>query len=121
MKSEHEFFPADALPWSDGPQPGTAEKILSRDESDPDVLTRLVRWEPGLDTSAAGVIRHEWVEEVYLLQGELRDLTLGRTFRAGEYAARPPGMEHGPYRTAGGCVMLEIRYRGVTGTGGTGA
>ncbi|MBL1119753.1 cupin domain-containing protein [Streptomyces sp. 110] len=73
--------------------------------------TRLVRWEPGLDTSPSGVIRHEWVEEVYLLEGSHHDLTLDETFSAGHFAARPPGMAHGPYRTAEGCVMLEIRYR----------
>ncbi|MFF2131484.1 hypothetical protein ACFVW1_40245 [Streptomyces olivochromogenes] len=56
----------------------------------PEVLTRLVRWEPGLDTSLSGVIRHEWVEEVYLLEGDLHDLTLDQTFRAGDFAARPP-------------------------------
>jgi hypothetical protein len=48
---------------------------------------------------------------VYLLEGELTDLTLGRTFRAGHYASRRPGMPHGPYRTPAGCTMLEIRYR----------
>ncbi|MFI6699071.1 cupin domain-containing protein [Streptomyces sp. NPDC050509] len=111
MKNEREFISPDAMPWRTGPQPGTAERILSRDEADPEVLTRLVRWEPGLDTALSGVIRHEWVEEVYLLEGELHDLTLDQTFRAGDFAARPPGMEHGPYRTTRGCVMLEIRYR----------
>jgi hypothetical protein len=50
---------------------------------------------------------------VYLLDGELTDLTLGRTFRAGSYASRRPGMPHGPYRTPSGCTMLEIRYRGT--------
>ena len=47
----------------------------------------------------------------YLLEGELHDLTLGKTFRAGEFAMRRPGMPHGPYRTETGCVMLETRYR----------
>ncbi|WP_105971981.1 cupin domain-containing protein [Streptomyces geranii] len=111
MKSEREFFSPEAMPWSAGPQPGTAERILSRDEADPEVLTRLVRWEPGLDTSSSGVIRHEWVEEVCLLEGDLYDLTLDRTFHPGDFASRPPGMPHGPYWTAAGCLMLEIRYR----------
>jgi hypothetical protein len=89
-----------------------SERVLSADPgSDGAELTRLARWEPGLDTSAAGVIRHPYCEEVYLLEGELEDLTLGQTFTAGHYASRPPGMPHGPYRTRTGCVMLEIRYR----------
>jgi hypothetical protein len=75
MKGEREFFAPDAMPWRDGPQAGTAEKILSHDPADPDVLTRLVRWAPGFTTSD-GVIRHAWAEEVYLLEGDLYDLTL---------------------------------------------
>ncbi|MBY8882415.1 cupin domain-containing protein [Actinacidiphila acidipaludis] len=110
MKDEREFFAADSLPWRDGPQPGTAEKVLGQDEDDPDVLTRLARWSPGYAT-AAGVIRHEWAEEVYLLEGDLYDVSLDETFHAGHFACRPPGMPHGPYRTTGGCVMLEVRHR----------
>jgi hypothetical protein len=26
------------------------------------------------------------------------------------YACRPPGMEHGPWRSESGVVMLEVRY-----------
>lgn len=110
MKDDHEFFPPNAMPWRDGPLPGTAEKVLSQDPDDPDVLTRLARWSPGFATSD-GVIRHGWAEEVYLLEGELYDMTLERVFHAGHFACRPPGMPHGPYRTTTGCVMLEIRYR----------
>ena len=44
-----------------------------------------------------------------MLEGDLTDLTLGRTFGPGDYASRRPGMPHGPYRTASGCLMLEIR------------
>lgn len=111
MKRQLEFFAADAMAWREAQQPGTEEKVLSRDADDPAVLTRLVRWVPGLDTSGVGVITHDYVEEVYLLEGELTDLTLGRTFRAGHYASRRPGMPHGPYHTPAGCTMLEIRYR----------
>jgi ChrR Cupin-like domain len=111
MKEELEFFATDALPWRHAVQPATEEKVLSRQPDDPAILTRLVRWAPGLDTSAAGVITHDYAEEVYLLDGELVDLTLGQSFRAGYYASRRPGMPHGPYRTPGGCTMLEIRYR----------
>ena len=111
MKRQLEFFAADAMAWREAQQPGTKEKVLSRDADDPAVLTRLVRWVPGLDTSGVGVITHDYVEEVYLLEGELTDLTLGRTFRAGHYASRRPGMPHGPYRTPAGCTMLEIRCR----------
>ena len=111
MKQQREFFAADAMAWQEAQLPGTQEKVLSRDADDPSVLTRLVRWASGLDTGSGGVITHDYVEEVYLLDGELTDLTLGQTFRAGHYASRRPGMPHGPYRTGTGCTMLEIRYR----------
>jgi hypothetical protein len=109
VKEEHEFYePGD---WTPTDQPGVDEKVLARDADDPAVLTRLARWAPGLDTSAAGVITHEYVEEVYLLSGSLEDLTLGVSFGPGHFASRRPGMPHGPYRTATGCTMLETRYR----------
>ncbi|MGW6604992.1 cupin domain-containing protein [Streptomyces sp. NPDC055036] len=111
MKDMHEFFNAADQPWEDVVgQPGVTERLLSAAPGDAGELTRLARWAPGLDTSEAGVIRHEYYEEVYLLAGELHDLTLGATFGAGYYASRPPGMPHGPYRTVTGCTMLEIRY-----------
>jgi hypothetical protein len=33
-------------------------------------LTRIARWAPGTDTSANGVIRHDYFEEVLLLDGD---------------------------------------------------
>ncbi|MEV6236371.1 cupin domain-containing protein [Lentzea sp. NPDC051838] len=105
MRSEHEFFPVDAVAWSPA-DPGITERILSHDPETA-TLTRIARWQPGLETS--GVIRHDYHEEVYLLEGDLTDLTLGRTFGPGHFASRRPGMPHGPYRTDKGCVMLEIR------------
>lgn len=109
VKQEREFFDTADLAWVPSPTTGVSEKVLSRGEGT--ILTRLARWEPGLDTTDAGVIRHDYVEEVYLLEGDLTDLTLGRTFHPGEYASRPVGMPHGPYRTEAGCTMLEIRYQ----------
>ena len=106
MKSEREFFASGEVAWTDAGG-GISEKILSRDDHD-GTLTRLARWAPGT-TSGDEIIRHEYVEEVYLLEGELTDLTLQRTFHPGDYACRPPGMPHGPYTTGTGCVMLEIR------------
>lgn len=113
MKDEHEFFAAADIDCvaAQG-SPGVSERVLAADAAAGGAeLTRLARWEAGLDTSAAGVIRHGYYEEVYLLEGELEDLTLGKTFTCGHFASRPPGMPHGPYRTRTGCLMLEIRYR----------
>lgn len=116
MKDAQEFFGTAELPWSDvGGSPGLSERVLAaepgRSGAGAAELTRLARWAPGRDTSADGVVRHDYYEEVYLVEGELEDLGLGRTFGAGHFASRPPGMPHGPYRTVTGCVMLETRYR----------
>ena len=86
------------------------ERILARDEAT-GMLTRLLRWEPGVDTSRIGQVTHEYVEEVLILAGSMRDLTLDERFSAGDYACRPPGMVHGPWATEEGCEMLEVRYR----------
>ena len=109
MREEFEFFPVADLPWTPAGE-GVAERVLSRGEGP--TLTRMTRWLPGLDTSGAGVITHDFHEEVYLLSGDLTDLTLGRTFGPGHYASRKPGMPHGPYRTDSGCVMFEVRTPG---------
>ncbi|MEV8372447.1 cupin domain-containing protein [Kribbella sp. NPDC056861] len=106
MKAEHEFFPVAEVPWTED-VPGITQRLLSAAEDGR--ITRIARWAPGT-TSGDEVIRHEYFEEVYLLDGSLTDLTLGKTFTAGDYAARRPGMPHGPYRTGEGCTMLEIRY-----------
>lgn len=66
---------------------------------------------------AALGITHDYIEEVYILDGELEDLGLGEVFTAGTYTSRQPGMCHGPYRTSSGCLMFEIRYRPYAGSG----
>jgi ChrR Cupin-like domain len=109
-KPELEFFDTGALPWRvAGGEPGVSERILAEDSAT-GLLTRLVRWDPGVNTSAAGPVSHDYFEEVLLLAGSLHDLRLNQTFGAGYYACRPPGMLHGPWESAEGCVMLETRY-----------
>jgi hypothetical protein len=111
-KTELEFFDTESVPWAAVPQrPGVSERILARDP-DTGLLTRMVRWDPGLDTSSVGQVAHDHVEEVLILSGSMHDLGLEQTFSAGSYACRPPGMVHGPWITAEGCVMLEIQYAG---------
>ena len=58
LKQEREFFDTAELDWV--PAAGAAgvmEKVLS--QGDGAILTRPARWEPGLDTTPAGVIRYE--------------------------------------------------------------
>jgi hypothetical protein len=109
-KPEAEFFDTETVPWrAVSGQAGVSERVLAEDAAT-GLLTRLVRWDPGLNTSAAGPVAHEYFEEVLLLSGSMHDLRLDETFGAGYYACRPPGMIHGPWESAGGCVMLETRY-----------
>jgi len=108
MKPALEFFPAADVPWA-AVATGVSERVLARDDAT-GMLTRILRWAPGLDTSASGPVAHAHVEEILILTGSMVDLSLGRTFRAGDFACRPPGMVHGPWRTDDGCEMLEVRY-----------
>jgi quercetin dioxygenase-like cupin family protein len=77
--------------------------------------TRLLRFQPGVYTTDPFV--HDYWEEVYLVEG---DLTVGNdargaggeNYQAGTYACRPPGAVHGPFKSNGGCVLLESHYYG---------
>src|SRR3954462_2802598 len=90
-----EFFPVASVAWI-AAGPGVREGMLARD-SDGVGLTRILRWEPGFDSTATGPASHAYVEEVLILAGSMYDVTLEQWFGAGEYACRPPGMVHGPW------------------------
>jgi len=110
-KPEREFFPVADVPWTPAMGvPGLFERILATDPES-GVATRLLRFEPGTDTSAAGAQVHPFWEEVYIVEGALHDLTLDQTFGQGSYACRPPGMPHGPWRAPNGCLTFEVRYK----------
>ena len=110
-KAEREFFPVEEVEWTPA-MPGVDglfERVLARDPAT-GVATRILRFEPGTDTSAAGPQIHAFWEEVFIVSGSLHDLTLDQTFPQGTYACRPPGMPHGPWRAPDGCVTFEVRY-----------
>ncbi|GAB2968609.1 cupin domain-containing protein [Amycolatopsis acidiphila] len=111
-KPEYEFFPVDKVDYTvcAGGDPMIKERILS---SDPEtgVATRILRYEPGADSTPNGVQVHDFWEEVYILEGSFTDLELNQTFTAGQYACRPPGMRHGPWRSEEGVTTFEVRYR----------
>jgi hypothetical protein len=112
-KPEFEFFPVTNVDWTPaqgGLVPGMYERILARDDQT-GVATRILRFDPGTNTSAAGPQVHDFWEEVYILEGSLHDLTLNQTFARGTYACRPPGMPHGPWVAASGCLTFEVRYK----------
>lgn len=104
-----------------GGAPGVEQKMLSGaldEDAKTGVRTRLIRFRPG--TVAPNVFVHDYWEEVYLIAGTLVNGcdahgAGGTAFDAPAYACRPPGTDHGPFTSAGGCVFFEIQY--YTGTG----
>ena len=107
-KESHEFFDPTDLPRH--PAPGFAsgvwEQIVSggRDEG---IATRFIRFDPGSGKDA--VVTHDFWEEVYVVSGTFE--CGGRAYPAGCVAVRPPGMPHGPFHSATGCLLFEVRYR----------
>ena len=110
-KPELEFFDVASVEWTavDDRVPGLYERILTH-EGESGAVTRILKFEPGTNTSPAGVQVHPFWEEVYILEGSFRDLSLNQTFSKGSYACRPPGMRHGPWESPEGCVTFEVRY-----------
>jgi ChrR Cupin-like domain len=103
-----EFHAPDGA-WSPTGIDGQTEQILAAD-AETGVHTRLLKFAPGTDTSSSGTLAHEFWEEIYIVSGEITDIRLGRSFSAGEYACRPPGMEHGPWISESGALLFEVRY-----------
>lgn len=89
---------------------GLTERILASDAVS-GTATRILRFEPGTDTTLNGMQVHDFWEEVYILEGSIHDTELGQTFSAGQYACRPPGMKHGPWVSEIGCLTFEVRYK----------
>src|SRR4051794_38450338 len=79
-----EFFSVESVEWV-AVSPGVWERVLARDD-DMVGLTRILRWDPGVDTSPSGPAVHDYHEEVLILSGSIRDLALDAGFTAGDYA-----------------------------------
>jgi hypothetical protein len=118
-KQHEEFYAVDLdSGWETpaGYPEGIKQKILSGalDEAGRGgTRTRLLRFDAGVFTTAPFV--HEYWEEVYLLSGDLTvgndaDGEGGESFAPHTYAVRPPGAEHGPFKSEGGAMLIEIHY-----------
>lgn len=118
-KQHDEFYPVDlGSGWQtpSGYPAGIEQKILSgslNESARRGTRTRLLRFAPGVFTRVPFV--HEYWEEVYLVSGDLTvgndaDGRGGESFAAHTYACRPPGAPHGPFKSEGGCLLLEIHY-----------
>lgn len=110
-----EFFDPDqgGAAWRavDGDATGALRELVLAVDPDTGHATRLLRFQAGADTTPNGIVVHDFWEEVWILDGAIRDLRLGREFTAGMYACRPPGMEHGPWVSPAGATTFEVRYR----------
>ncbi len=116
-KQHIEFVPVTAIgEWQaiPGYPAGITQKIIAGfldEENKQGGRTRLLKFEPGLFTKKPFV--HDYWEEVYLLTG---DLTVGNdangdggeSFQSNTYACRPPCAHHGPFKSVGGCILLEM-------------
>jgi hypothetical protein len=119
-KPEYEFYDPQAAgrsAWRSvaGDATGRLQELILSEDPETGDFTRLLRFPPGVDTSPNGTLAHDTWEEVWIVAGALRDLRLNQDFRSGMYACRPPGMPHGPWRSDGGCLTFEVRYRGSNG------
>lgn len=89
---------------------GIAEEVTLSIDPATGEYTRMTRFLPGADTSAFGAKTHAYPEEVFIVSGRLYDHAFGRWLVAGDYASRPPGELHGPFKTDIGCVVLEVSF-----------
>ena len=72
--------------------------------------TRLTRFKPGADTASFGTKSHDYPEEIFLMKGGLYDAAFDKWLETGEYASRPPGEVHGPFKADQECIVLEVSY-----------
>jgi len=117
ISKEHKEFHAVDLDqgWETPPgyPDGIQQQILagSLDENNKrGYRTRHLRFKPGVYTTTPFV--HDYWEEVYLISGDLivgNDAhgNGGEKFGPHTYACRPPGTLHGPFKSEGGCLLLE--------------
>jgi len=89
---------------------GVAEEVTLSIDPETGEYTRLTRFLPGADTASFGGKAHAYPEEVFIVSGRLYDHAFDRWLEAGDYASRPPGEMHGPFRTDTGCVVLEVSF-----------
>jgi hypothetical protein len=102
---QYEFHSPSSLPhrqWVEI-EPNIHEMILNSDPST-GRRTLLQRHQPGSLNAKQSL--HTYIEEIFIVEGDLTDTNLKETFGKGFYAYRKPGMVHGPFASEGGCLMF---------------
>lgn len=87
-----------------------AEELTLSMDVDTGEYTRLTRFLPGANTAAIGGKSHTYPEEIFIVSGRLYDAAFDMWLEAGHYASRPPGEQHGPFKTETGCIVLEVSF-----------
>lgn len=87
-----------------------AEELTLSIDDETGEYTRLTCFHPGADTTPLGGKSHPYPEEIFIVRGRLYDQAFNMWLETGHYASRPPGEVHGPFRTDGGCVVLELSF-----------
>jgi anti-sigma factor ChrR (cupin superfamily) len=90
---------SDEMPWEDF-APGIFQRRLFRDATR-QYATTLIRMEPGARYPSH---RHEDVEELFILSGDLR--VAGVIMHSGDYCRAEPGSRHPDTHSVGGCTLL---------------
>lgn len=122
---QFEFHPYKINPVTGQPrewkqlEPGISQLALNHDPST-GRGTYLQRWEPNTENQIQNFV-HDYIEEIFIVEGDIRDLKgrksgtgeiaggeKGDVWTKGSYAYRKPGMEHGPFRSEGGCLMFIV-------------
>lgn len=105
------FRPHTDLGWqpADGyAQPGAEEKILFRQ---PDgAYARLLRWPPGFVTGNEPLSHPDVDEFAWVVSGMSRSLTSGVEATRGMFCAVEAGVDHGPFESPDGVLLLEVRF-----------
>jgi len=78
--------------------------------------TRLTRFKAGANTARFGAKSHQYPEEIMIIKGRLYDQAFDQWLETGDYASRPPGELHGPFRADEECIVLEISYPSQSST-----
>lgn len=88
----------------------TLEFVTLSEDLETGEYTRLTRFAPGADTTPFGAQVHDYPEEIFIVSGRLYDAAFDQWLEQGDYASRPPGEVHGPFKTEEGCVVLEVSF-----------
>ena len=105
------FVPHETVPWRDADgyeTAGAQEKILYHDEAG-GTYVRLLRWPAGFVTGTRPLAHEDLDEFAWVVSGGSTSLATGASCGPGSFCVVPRGVEHGPFETRGGVVLLEVR------------